>query len=286
MEAHAENKDLENGPPTLESLQAKVLELQVKLHDATKHQSFAWIYSFVDIIYVATVYAIEQLFSECGENPRVFLMAAAYFGIMFSTRNHFDVYAHTFKVKKENEIIRIIVFILYCLGVYNMTLNIAFTANEEDTTESGNSIYYGTCARSITYDEGFGASFIVSRCAIMALYLYHFFHADLGEKPTREFQLLMLKKFIPIILTIVIMFIIFTGHSPVIIFPVIALVEFFGDRISDIFIKLPACLLPEPAAYQERLGAMFMLVLGETMVGLLFVHYNPHRPLRTYATVM
>src|SRR5690554_6019091 len=129
-------------PDTFESLQLKVQKLEHELFEATKREGFTWIYGFVDIIYVATVYAIEQLFAQCGDNPRVFLMAAAYFGIMYSTRNHFDVYAFTFSVKKEHEVVRMIVFIIYCLGVYNMTLNIAFLYVGENYVEESNSIYY------------------------------------------------------------------------------------------------------------------------------------------------
>ncbi len=252
-------------PQTVEGLNTEISRLKKELKESTQRNSFEWIFHFVDIIYVATVYAIEQLFSLCGENPKVFLMAAAYFGIMFSTRNHFDVYAFTFKVKKENEIPRIIVFIVYCLGVYNMTLNIAF-----DTTSSASDAkgHYGTCERNVAYDEGFGGAYIGSRMAIVVLYLYHYFLPPHGSTmpiiPPAEYRRLMLKKFVPIVLCCIVMLFIFDSNvSPVVIFPLVALLEFFGDRVGDFFITLPEVLLPDAHHYQERLGLMFMLVLGE-----------------------
>jgi low temperature requirement protein LtrA len=79
---------------------------------------------------------------------------------------------------------------------------------------------------------------------------------------------------------------IFFGQPPVAVFSVVALTEFLGDIIGEMLTSLPPELMPDPHDFQERLGLLFMIVLGETMVGVLFEAYNTSRKQRTYATVM
>jgi len=52
----------------------------------------AWIFMFIDIIYVGTIFKISHLIGLCGTSVTVYMLCASYFAIMFSSRLSFDVY--------------------------------------------------------------------------------------------------------------------------------------------------------------------------------------------------
>ncbi len=193
-----------------------------------------------------------------------------------------------------------------------MTLNIAFTTTE-DTDDSVN--HYGSCKRNIAYDNGFGFWFIGSRILIIGLYLKHYIlpgpevlqfekllhpgvevltplqkYAAKNEYLTQYYKLL-LKKTIPLLLSISFMAVIAAEVSPLIVFGGVAIAEFLGDYWGEVLWKpkiTPREVIPDPGPgvdpdfkpktgterrldllmpnvghFQERLGLFFMLVLGE-----------------------
>eukprot|EP01034_Spumella_vulgaris_P026508 gene26508-33097_t len=121
-----------------------------------------------------------------------------------------------------------------------------------------------------------------------SLYLYHYYAPNKKAKEyPSEYYTLMLRKVIPMGISCVTMISIFFSETPpVIVFALVAFIEFFSDLIGEFLTDLPAALMPDPHDFQERLGLLFMLVLGETMVGVLFVPYNQQAQQRTYGTVI
>lgn len=81
-----------------------------------------WINGFVDLIYVATIMKISEVLYECGNFIEVWIMAAVYFALMFMTRHNIDMFS---VCMKATDLHHRLVFLLYCLGVFLMTLNIA-----------------------------------------------------------------------------------------------------------------------------------------------------------------
>lgn len=73
--------------------------------------------------------------------------------------------------------------------------------------------------------------------------------------------------------------------DPVVIYPTVAFIEFAGDVLPEFFINLEE-VWPNRELLEERLGLMFMLVLGETMLGFLIQRYNVTLPGKTYSTLM
>ena len=73
--------------------------------------------------------------------------------------------------------------------------------------------------------------------------------------------------------------------NPVVIYPLVAAIEFCGDVLPELLIDLRE-VWPNRELLEERLGLMFMLVLGETMLGFLFQRYNVTLPGKTYSTLM
>lgn len=261
--------------------------LKSKHEEYNSHAGLSWIFHFVDIIYVGAISSIGRLFEECGTDYQVFLMAASYMGIMFTTRYQFDQYASTFnthKTENNKEFVRIILMILYCMTIFSMSLNIAYLEAEGDDVRG----HFGKCVRSKTYDNGFAMSFLISRVAIISLYIVKYTHDK--YRLNSDYRKLFIRKLVPMVIASVLMCIVFADVTPVKVFTVVAVVEFVGEYIGEWAVNLKpsdfAPLMPDPEHLQERLGLFFMLILGETMVGLLKLFYVPSLPRRTYGTCL
>jgi hypothetical protein len=176
------------------------------------NQQTAWFFYFIDIIYVATIFNISHLISKCGDDSEVYLVAASYFTIMFSTRMFFDTFT---SILHANGVLHKLIFILYGLGVYCMTVNIAavtapvpiadiceivieigsddvylddlvfqssgdlfgsasaFAALPGRNETSSFSHTYGSCKQADNYDFGFAISFLFTRGLIFVLFFLY-----------------------------------------------------------------------------------------------------------------
>lgn len=351
-------------------------------------QQTSWFFYFIDIIYVATIFNISHLITKCGEDPKVYVMAASYFSIMFSTRMFFDTFT---SILHANGVLHTLIFIMYGLGVYVMTLNIAAVTDSvplsevceiiievDDAYFSVDDIYlsdaasisdltsmaafqkgnatnsahqFGTCHQVEHYDFGFAISFLFTRCLVFLLFILYctIFHkvkasndaphgrtmsthsavelpsmsvdrtvsinknhkqhsgtqnkqtGDQTTSPTARstvstaavqedphyahMRKVFVWKIVPLILSSLVMLFTFGNYSTVIIFPLVAGIEFCGDIIPELLINMQG-LKPDRHNLEERLGLMFMLVLGENMLGFLVQRGNAIIELKTYATVM
>jgi hypothetical protein len=175
------------------------------------NQQTEWFFYFIDIIYVATIFNISHLISKCGDDSKVYLVAASYFTIMFSTRMFFDTFT---SILHANGVLHKLIFILYGLGVYCMTVNIAavtdpvpineiceviieigsddvylddlvFQSSSDlfssasaltavpgmNTTSHGHT--YGSCRQADNFDFGFAVSFLFTRGLIFVLFFLY-----------------------------------------------------------------------------------------------------------------
>ena len=123
-----------------------------------------WVQNFMDLIYVAVIYAIELIFNDCGDDIDVYLITASFFYIMFSTRLQIDVYSICFLA---NDLMHRLVILVYSCGVYIMAMNIAITIGESN---SNGYLNYGFCEQNYSYTVGFGSSFIFTRLIMIILY--------------------------------------------------------------------------------------------------------------------
>ena len=121
----------------------------------------------------------------CGKGVDVYALCFAYFAIMFSTRNAFDVYT---SISGANGVLHLIAFCFYGMGVFIMTLNISShqksvqNAFQDDAgnivhsmSSSGVDVAYGSCERSVDYDIAFGIAFIFTRVVLVTMYGLYFF---------------------------------------------------------------------------------------------------------------
>jgi hypothetical protein len=153
------------------------------------HSSFvlehAWIFQFIDIIYVGTIFKLSHLIGLCGRGISVYTLCIAYFAIMFSTRLNFDVYTC---ISGASGILHIIAFCFYGMGVFVMTVNISAQLNHADVHSHvldaspvvdgsvlTDSVTYGSCERSIDYDTSFAVAFIFTRMVLIVMYGLYFY---------------------------------------------------------------------------------------------------------------
>jgi hypothetical protein len=127
-----------------------------------------------------------------------FLASFSYFVIMFFTRYNFDAYKCTFQAKG---FLHTFCFILYCLAVFIMSVNIAFGNNStEEAVDSESSslaatralaatddkgAFVANCARLLFFDENFATGFIASKYILLSpycLYAYLLYKSQRGEE--------------------------------------------------------------------------------------------------------
>jgi hypothetical protein len=176
-------------------------------------QQTSWFFYFIDIIFVATVFNISRLFTKCGEDKSVYVLAASYFVIVFSTRMFFDTFT---SILHARGVLHKIIFILYGIGIYCMTLNIASVNDEASLEElcveaatgldrrlqetgsdlvnfyvlglkdsmkskfysdtNSSSVYnhkYGNCHQTDNFTYGFAISFLFTRLLIFVLFFLY-----------------------------------------------------------------------------------------------------------------
>ena len=159
----------------------------------------AWIFQFIDIIYVGTIFKLSHMIGHCGRGIDVYMLCFSYFAIMFSTRLSFDVYTC---ISGASGVLHLIAFCMYGMGTFVMTVNISSQTKHDSssTTDDGShaihminsyssneKVTYGNCERSIDYDTAFAVAFIFTRFILIIMYgLYFFvFHESniIGQAP-------------------------------------------------------------------------------------------------------
>lgn len=162
----------------------------------------AWIFQFIDIIYVGTLFKISHLIGLCGRGPTVYILCIAYFCIMYSSRLSFDVYTC---VSGASGVLHLIAFCFYGMGVFIMTVNISSHLQDGAAPHSSlaamltvrrttaysspltGDVSYGSCERSIDYDIAFATAFIFTRIVLVTMYGLYFyvFHEsnEIGHAP-------------------------------------------------------------------------------------------------------
>lgn len=272
---------------------------------------------FVDLTYVATVFNINHLINACGDSHiNVVMLSVAYFFILFTTRYHFDIYSIMFY---SIDLVHRCLFLIFNLGVFVMTLNIKFThiANGEvehrrlDTSDFSSfpmpfagtnitapvehhsgSYEAGYCAFNIAYLQGFASGYLASRVTLILMYslLIHF------ARVHKEFDSLKtyVVKVVPLVVASVVMIPIYwEGVNPLKILLSVAIIEISGDIVPEVLqhylmkyhlnvFDFTISMRPSVDHLQDRLQEFFLIVLGESMIGLLINQYSVNSAGHTY----
>lgn len=136
----------------------------------------AWLFPFVDIIYVGTVANVSRFVDKCGGgelNGGLLVASFTILAIMFYTRAAFDTYVC---ISNAAGLIHVAVFCLYASAVFVMSLNIAEERSREDKDEA--QVAFGACFVQPLYLKAFAWAFAVSRVVLLVMYLLylHVFH--------------------------------------------------------------------------------------------------------------
>jgi hypothetical protein len=155
--------------------------------EVAHHVEHAWLYHFVDVIYVGTIFNVSWLIEHCGASIGVFGVSFAYFAIMYSSRLAFDEF---YCITQAKGVVHLVSFGLYGAGVFLMAASINADPNEEehckcDATEDLRRLNtaddppdlpydYGHCSRRSTYDVGFAVGFMATRLVLIVMYILYF----------------------------------------------------------------------------------------------------------------
>lgn len=166
----------------VKAMKSKRVQRKLKGEHLDVVSDHAWIFQFIDIIYVGTITEISRIIEQCGTGSDVYLLCVAYFVIMFNTRAAFDVYAC---ISGAKGIALIIAFALYGIGVFIMTINIAVNQGEEESTEVDEAAVYSYvdesnklgsehCMISYDYNVAFASAFLFTRVNLIIMYFLYF----------------------------------------------------------------------------------------------------------------
>lgn len=166
----------------VKAMKSKRVQRKLKGEHLDVVSDHAWIFQFIDIIYVGTITEISRIIEQCGTGPDVYMLCVAYFVIMFNTRAAFDVYAC---ISGAKGIALIIAFALYGIGVFIMTINIAVNQSEEEQETDEAAVVYSYsnqsstlgsehCMISYDYNIAFASAFLFTRVNLIIMYFLYF----------------------------------------------------------------------------------------------------------------
>lgn len=267
---------------------------------------------FIDLTYVATVFNINHMINGCGDKSSdIVLLSMSYFFILFTSRYHFDIYSIMFY---SVDLVHRALFLAFNLGVFVMTYNIKVTpmngahrllgatdptddhggysgGGSSSTTSGGyehGSYAAGECNIDITYLQGFASGYLASRLTLILMYslLIYFAHVNSELNSKRTYIVKVIPLFIG---TVVMLPIYWDTVNPVEILFAVAVIEILGDIVPEVtnhymqkynrnIANFTISMRPDVDHLQDRLQEFFLIVLGESMIGLLIFHYDANKP--------
>lgn len=260
---------------------------------------------FVDLTYVATIFNINHVINGCGDkHTNVVMLSAAYFFILFTTRYHFDIYSIMFY---SIDLVHRCLFLVFNLGVFVMTMNIKFTSlsagahrmlgtgnpafeleaavtDDHAIEDSPGGYIAGSCLMNIEYLQGFASGYLTSRMTLITMYSLLIYFAFVNKE--LESLKTYIVKVVPLLIGSIVMIPIYwQSADPLKILISVAIIEFLGDTVPEVLLhylqkyqlnwfRFTISMRPDVDHLQDRLQEFFLIVLGESMIGLLINHFN------------
>lgn len=119
----------------------------------------AWIFLFVDLVYVALLSKLSHVVEYCALSVHSFLFVIVIFSVSFVTRLTIDDYACRFK---NNDVFHRIMYFAYTMSNFMMSLNV----NAKHTEAGFHADHY---CKANFYSFGFSVGFLVGRLVILIL---------------------------------------------------------------------------------------------------------------------
>jgi hypothetical protein len=265
------------------------------------HQQIKWTLLFLDLMYVGVIYNVDYILVYCGSenNPLVFFVAFCYFAVMFNTRYSMDFYSSSFISLLQpndsfpllqNDVFHRAIFVIYGLGIYLSTINIS-----EDVEADATSGDFGNCNFNSQYTNGFTIGFIISRMTILFWNAVIVFYSPLPAFRTIYFYSFCSRAAIAFLSVLVMLANFRDPDNIVYCLPIVVALDIFADPIRAGVGYLVTYYTKDPCTeieiheehhakkdsiycnaevILERMGLIFMLVLGEAIVGFTFSTYT------------
>jgi hypothetical protein len=251
----------------------------------------SWIILFIDLVYVAMFLNVGYLLKICGEDGGVQRMAFTIFLIMFNSREAIDEYSNRFF---SNDIFHRVVCFIYTYGIFLMTLNI--NAVVKDTTTAHRSLATSTatdthselghCEYVSEYWDGFSYGFYITRGALIILYVMVSYN---NKEARAQFSSMVLRNALSL-LVIVVGNLSDKTYLPVYyIAVVVETILAMSPKLLSILRKanfisfsIPDTFPLNVYDYQTRLGVFYLTVLGESIILIAEVVYDPNREKLSY----
>lgn len=264
---------------------------------------------FIDLLYVAAMLNLNDLFNECDrfKNDVLFYSVGIYF-ILFTTRYHFDTYAI---MLYATDPLHRIFYTLIILGICIMIFNIIPTSYEPVGNESvenksddyhdssSNGFTCGHCIISHQSITGFAAGYIISRVSLISMYSFGALSSRVRQR-TDQFTFFMCK-LAPLVISTIIMMTNLgpSTTSPFLIISIVTSIEVVGDVLPALVLftlkrlKIKWELLlaasyvrPDVLEMMDRLQGFFLIVSGEAVIGLLTFNVDTNKIRNLYFTLM
>lgn len=260
---------------------------------------------FIDLLYVAAMLNLNDLFNECDRfNHDVLFYSVGIYFILFTTRYHFDTYAI---MLYATDPLHRIFYTIIILGICIMIFNIIPTSHEtveKDTDDHGssssNGFTCGDCTISQESITGFAAGFIISRISLIGMYSFGAYSSRVRQR-TDQFAFFMIK-LTPLVIGAIIMMTNLgpsTTKSPFLIISIVTSIEVVGDVLPALVLftlkrlKIKWELLlaashvrPDVLEMMDRLQGFFLIVSGEAVIGLLTFRVDTNKIHNLYFTLM
>jgi hypothetical protein len=264
------------------------------------HQQIKWTLLFLDLMYVGVIYNVDYILVYCGSenNPLVFFVAFCYFAVMFNTRYAMDFYSSSYISFTsndsfpllQNDVFHRAIFVIYGLGVYLSTVNISEDV-EADATKGD----FGNCNFNSQYTNGFTIGFIISRMTILFWNAIIVFYSPLPTFRSVYFYSFCSRAALAFLSVLVMLAIFRDPDNVVYCLPIVVALDIFADPIRYACSLLITYLFNDPCVeieiheehhakkdsifcnaevILERMGLIFMLVLGEAIIGFTFSTYT------------
>ena len=264
---------------------------------------------FIDLLYVAAMLNLNDLFNECDRfnNDVLFYSVGIYF-ILFTTRYHFDTYTI---MLYATDVLHRIFYIIIILGICIMIFNIIPTSHEsaqknyltesytDDHGSSSNGFTCGDCTISQQSITGFAAGFLISRVSLIGMYSFGAYSSRVRIR-TDQFTFFIIK-LTPLVISAIIMMTNLgpSTKSPFLIIKIVTSIEVVGDVLPAVVlftlkrleIKWELLLAashvrPDVLEMMDRLQGFFLIVSGEAVIGLLTFNVDTNKIHNLYFTLM
>lgn len=253
----------------------------------------AWMLIFADFIFLASVAKMADIVINCSLSTHTIMFVSFLMTIMFTTRLWFDDYYNRFY---ENDVFHRLLFFAYVLCSFIMVLNINAVQTNGHPSDLG--------CRADLYGVAFGGGFLATRLIMVLLFVSVVF-SDPKLQALRQFGGHILATALSFLIALSLVLVEYSNPADVKpaqrinTYIACMVVEFayhtwhhyslaFASFLRNIkcpcnsYLAGKEVYLLNTSAYQDRIGAFLLIILGEILIRNLIRYYDVSHEEQTY----